>query len=205
MMLGMNAKGQSRLYLEIWAFTLNTVVFLITSWYVLHSTRRRCHRSRSKTFANVSSVRVGLPRCTTRLHSTTKQHQYYREHFHNDNTPSGRHIDPSPASHNSRRLLQEGIPQKVRRKILGIPKKNYPIRKTALIFVWDTNLRWFLVHILLTHRHDCCVKIACRAELFIKIWRFKGKSTKNKVNNENVSDVNIDKTTQNAMITDKKG
>ena len=60
------------------------------------------------------------------------------------------------------------------------------------------------MHILQTYRHDCCVKTACRRALFLKLQKFKGKSTKNKVNNENVSDVNIDKTTENAMITDKK-
>ena len=48
------------------------------------------------------------------------------------------------------------------------------------------------------------VKILRIKALLVDISRFKVKSTKNKVNNENVSDVNTDKTTDNAIIADKK-
>ena len=46
------------------------------------------------------------------------------------------------------------------------------------------------------------MKILTRAVLFVEISSFKVENTKSKVNNENVSDVNIDETINDALITD---
>ena len=61
-----------------------------------------------------------------------------------------------------------------------------------------------MAHVFLTYIHDYCVKITLRAAVFLKISRFKGKSTKIKVNNTNASDVNLDENIDNAVITGRK-
>ena len=48
------------------------------------------------------------------------------------------------------------------------------------------------------------MKIYCRAAVFLEILKFKVKSTKIKVSNENASDVNIDESIDNAVSTDRK-
>ena len=57
---------------------------------------------------------------------------------------------------------------------------------------------------MLTKLHDCLVKNLRRAVYFAEISSFKFKRTKSKVNNENVSDVNIDETADDALITNEE-
>ena len=61
-----------------------------------------------------------------------------------------------------------------------------------------------MAHVFLTYIRDSCVKIYLRAAVFLEILEFKVKSTKIKVNNENVSDVNIDERIDNAVSTERK-
>ena len=51
---------------------------------------------------------------------------------------------------------------------------------------------------------SCLEKISQRSAFFVKILRFKVRSTKMKVNNENGSDVSSDKTAENAVIVGRK-
>ena len=61
-----------------------------------------------------------------------------------------------------------------------------------------------MAQFLLTYTQSCLVKISQRSAFFVHIWRFKVRSTKIIVNNENASDVSPDKTEANAAIVGRK-
>ena len=59
-----------------------------------------------------------------------------------------------------------------------------------------------MAHVLLTYRYKCWEKITFRAVLFLEMSRFESEKYKKQGEQRKYYDVNVNKTSENAILTD---